>query len=55
MYKKTFCPIDGNEPSNRCVHETIRFAKDQRAELCFFHIVDNSNSRPAWDQSSADE
>ncbi|HSB94863.1 MAG TPA: universal stress protein [Spongiibacteraceae bacterium] len=42
MYKRIFCPIDGSEPSLHCMREAIRLAKDQKAELCFFHIVDNS-------------
>jgi nucleotide-binding universal stress UspA family protein len=42
MYKKIFCPIDGSDPSIHCMNEAIRFAKDQQAKLCFFHIVDNS-------------
>ena len=42
MYKKIFCPIDGSETSNRGMAEATRFAKDQNAELCFCHVVDNS-------------
>ena len=42
MYKKIFCPIDGSETSEHGMAEAIRLAKDQHAQLCFMHVVDNS-------------
>src|SRR5689334_16081853 len=41
MYQKIFCPVDGSETSDRGMAEAIRIAKQQNAQLCFLHVVDN--------------
>lgn len=42
MYRKIFCPVDGSEISNRGLREAILLAKDQKAQLVLFHVVDFS-------------
>ena len=40
MYRKILVPIDGSPTSNLGLDEAIRLAKDQRAKLQLFHLVD---------------
>jgi nucleotide-binding universal stress UspA family protein len=40
MYKRILCPIDGSSTSNRGMGEAINLAKDQKAKLKFFHVID---------------
>lgn len=40
MYRKILCPIDGSMASNKGVAEAINLAKNQGAELRFFHVID---------------
>ncbi len=40
MYKKILCPVDGSETSNCGVQEAMSLAKEQDAELRFFHVID---------------
>lgn len=40
MYKHILCPVDGSAASNAGMHEAIKLAKEQNAELHFLHVID---------------
>jgi nucleotide-binding universal stress UspA family protein len=40
MYKQILCPVDGSLTSNCGMVEAIQLAKDQKAKLRFFHVID---------------
>jgi len=40
MYKHILCPVDGSTASTAGMLEAIKLAKEQNAELHFFHVID---------------
>lgn len=40
MYKRILCPVDGSDTSNAGMHEAIKLAKEQNAQLHFLHVID---------------
>jgi nucleotide-binding universal stress UspA family protein len=42
MYARMLVPIDGSPASSRGLAEAINLAKDQKAKLKLFHVVDES-------------
>lgn len=40
MYKHILCPVDGSAASNAGMHEAIKLAKEQNAQLRFLHVID---------------
>lgn len=40
MYKHILCPVDGSAASNAGMHEAIKLAKEQNAQLHFLHVID---------------
>lgn len=51
MYKRIMVPLDGSTTSRAGLNEAIKLAKDQKAELCLLHVVDN---RPIVQDVGAD-
>lgn len=51
MYKRILVPLDGSATSRAGLNEAIKLAKDQKAELCLLHVVDN---RPIVQDVGAD-
>lgn len=51
MYKRILVPLDGSATSRAGLNEAIQLAKDQKAELCLLHVVDN---RPIVQDVGAD-
>jgi nucleotide-binding universal stress UspA family protein len=41
MYKRILVPVDGSETAMFGLHEAIRLAKNQRATLRLFHVVND--------------
>jgi nucleotide-binding universal stress UspA family protein len=42
MFKRILVPIDGSRTSDLGLDEAIKLAKDQHAQLCLLHVVDES-------------
>lgn len=40
VYHRILTPIDGSKTAARGIHEAIRLARDQKAQLRFLHVVD---------------
>ncbi len=40
MYNHILCPVDGSTASNAGMHEAIKLAKEQNAQLRFLHVID---------------
>ena len=40
IYQRILAPIDGSPAAEAGLHEAIRLARDQQAQLRFFHVVD---------------
>lgn len=51
MYKRILVPLDGSPTSRAGFNEAIKLAKNQKAELCLLHVVDN---RPIVQDVGAD-
>jgi nucleotide-binding universal stress UspA family protein len=41
MYKRILVPLDGSATSRAGLNEALKLAKNQKAELCLLHVVDN--------------
>lgn len=41
MYKRILVPLDGSATSKAGFNEALKLAKDQSAELCLLHVLDN--------------
>jgi nucleotide-binding universal stress UspA family protein len=46
MFKRILVPIDGSPTSNRGLEQAIALAKDQSAQLCLLHVVDEAALNP---------
>ena len=42
MYARILAPVDGSPTSNRGLMEAINLAKDQKARVKLFHVIDES-------------
>lgn len=42
MYKHILAPVDGSDISTKALQEAIKLAKNQRAMLRIFHVIDES-------------
>jgi nucleotide-binding universal stress UspA family protein len=40
MFKRILVPIDGSATANLGLREAVRLAKNQKAQLCLLHVVD---------------
>lgn len=50
MYQRILCPVDGSTSAKLGMREAILLAKDQGAQLIFFHYIDTY--MPVWDAVS---